>query len=110
MKRLRALPCLLAMLASDVAGNRAFLQFDEERWSASTGILYRAPALEKPGPVRRAHDAEDFYLKARRLALDAELRRRIGGNARKFVQREHSPGRELEGVLEAYRLAGLIVR
>ncbi len=107
---LEAMACGRVVLASDVAGNRAFLRFDEERWSASTGILFRAPALEAPGPVRRAHDAEDFYLKARRLALDAELRHRIGWNARAYVQREHSPGRELEGVLEAYRLAGLIVR
>jgi glycosyltransferase involved in cell wall biosynthesis len=56
--------------------------------------------------ARLVHDAEDFLGKARRLALDPGLRSAIGRNARRYVIEEHSPGRELDGVLEAYRAAG----
>ncbi|MBI4605483.1 MAG: glycosyltransferase family 4 protein [Planctomycetes bacterium] len=96
------------VLASSVPGNRAFLQHHEAAWELSTGVLYRAAPLAGAGPDRREHDGEDFYVKALRLALEPELRRRIGRNAREHVLREHSPRREIEGVLEAYRLAGVL--
>jgi hypothetical protein len=50
---------------------------------------------------------EDFLGKARQLALDDGLRVSIGLNARAHVAREHSPDRELDLVLTAYRLAGV---
>jgi glycosyltransferase involved in cell wall biosynthesis len=104
---LEAMAAGRAVLASDMPGNRTFIEFRPGDWEGSTGVLYRAPSLAAPGPARRAHDAEDFFLKARRLALEPALRERIGRNARERVLAEHSPEREIEGVLAAYRIAGV---
>jgi hypothetical protein len=94
------------VLASDVPGNRAFIDFRPGDWDGSTGVLYRTERLPAR-PARRVHDAGDFYQKARRLALDPALRARIGRNARAHVLAEHAPEQEMEGVLAAYRIAGL---
>jgi glycosyltransferase involved in cell wall biosynthesis len=104
---LEAMAAGRTVLASGVPGNQALLSFDEGRWESSTGVLYRSAALPGEGPVRRLHDADDFYSKARRLALEPDLRSKIGQNARQAILRSHSPRQELEKVLEAYRLAGL---
>jgi glycosyltransferase involved in cell wall biosynthesis len=104
---LEAMAARRPVLASDVPGNRALIDFRPGDWDGSTGVLYRTKRLIAGGPARSAHDAGDFYEKARRLALDPALRARIGRNAREQVLAEHSPEREMEGVLEAYRIAEL---
>src|SRR5262249_39059338 len=104
---LEAMAAGKAVLASDVPGNRALVPFNEDDWETSTGVLYATSPLPGDGPIRSLHDAEDFYAKARRLALDPEIRRALGSRAREHVLEAHSPERELERVLEAYRLAGV---
>ncbi len=109
---LEAMAAGKAVLASDVRGNAGLIHHDESCWEDSTGVLYRTrPPRERgapsTGPERRIHDAEDFLAKARRLAADEALRFKIGSNARRFVLEHHSTKREIEKVLEAYRLAGV---
>ncbi|HVR75008.1 MAG TPA: glycosyltransferase [Planctomycetota bacterium] len=104
---LEAMAAGRAVLASDIPGNLAFIRHDEARWEESTGVLYRAAPAGGCGPVRTAGDAEDFLRKARRLALETELRLQIGRNARRAVIEEHAPEHEIAAVLDAYRLAGL---
>jgi len=104
---LEAMAAGRTVLAADVPGNQAFLRFDARDWESSTGVLYNTASLAGEGAARRLHDADDFYSKARRLAIEPEIRSRIGQNARAAVFRSHSLRHELEGVLEAYRLAGL---
>jgi len=95
------------VLASDVEGNRAFVRFREDDWTASTGVLYRtAPS---GCPSEREHDAEDFHRKARRLLLEPESLRALSRNALAHIRAEHSPQREIEAVLCGYRLAGVNV-
>jgi glycosyltransferase involved in cell wall biosynthesis len=99
---LEAMASGIVVLASDVPGNAALVRFDPARWEDSTGVLYRT----LPGTgARRVHDAKDFLEKARRLALDPELRARMGKNARRSVLEHHRPEQEIAAVLEAYRRA-----
>jgi glycosyltransferase involved in cell wall biosynthesis len=104
---LEAMAAGRAVLASDVPGNRALVDFRPDDWRGSTGVLYRTEPMPGGGPARRAHDAEDFLVKARRLALEPDLRATIGRNARERARAEHSPERESEDVLSAYRIAGV---
>jgi glycosyltransferase involved in cell wall biosynthesis len=99
---LEAMAAARAVLASDVPGNAELLSFDPDRWEESTGVLYRVTAGPDGRPV---HDPADFLAKARRLALDPALRRRIGENAHRAVLAAHTPDLELDGVLSSYRLA-----
>jgi glycosyltransferase involved in cell wall biosynthesis len=109
---LEAMAAGKAVLASDVRGNASLIHHDESCWEESTGVLYRTrrlPEAQAPatGPERRVHDPEDFLAKARRLATDEDLRFKIGSNARRFVLEHHSLEREIEKVIESYRLAGV---
>jgi glycosyltransferase involved in cell wall biosynthesis len=93
-----------AVLASDIEGNRAFIEFHEDDPGGGTGILY--PARPSAVPGRKDHDAADFARKALLLALDPDLRVRLGLRARDAAERDHSPEAEADAVLAGYRLCG----
>ena len=105
---LEAMAFAKPVLASNVPGNAALVRHDDSWWETSTGVLYRTERGEGGGTVGIPfHDPEDFHRKARRLALEKELRRAIGSSARRFVMAEHSPLGELRKILEAYAIAGV---
>jgi len=95
---LEAMAAEKAVLASDVEGNRAFVNVDEPN---PTGLLYHV-SHEPEEPMLRQHDAEDFFAKAEVLARDASLRKQIGANALAAVQQSHSPEAEAEAHLKVY--------
>ncbi len=103
---LEAMAWACPVLAADIAGNRAFIDFDPDRLAEAQGILYpTAPAAD---PRRRLHDANMFRDWALRLALDPTLRAELGRRARAAAENRHSPAAEAEAVLSAYRLCGLV--
>ncbi len=53
------------VLASDIAGNRAAIDFREDSWQSSSGLLYR---VESESEISFRHYDNDFYRKAARLA------------------------------------------
>jgi L-malate glycosyltransferase len=71
-----------AVLAADIAGNRALVEDDV------TGLLYR--------------DAGDLAAKAERLVRDPSLRARLGRTARALFEREFSVEREVAGYRAVY--------
>jgi len=80
---LEALALGRAVLASDIAGNRALIEEDV------TGLLF--------GDPRELAD------KAARLAGDSLLRARLGGAGRALIEREFPPEREVDGYRAVYR-------
>jgi glycosyltransferase involved in cell wall biosynthesis len=80
---LEAMAMGCAVLAADIPGNRAVVE-DEV-----TGLLF----------------ADDLALTraAARLAADATLRARLGGQGRRRVQERYPPAREIAGYLAIYR-------
>lgn len=80
---LEALSLGRAVLASDIAGNRALIEDDV------TGLLFSDP--------RELGD------KAARLACDSLLRARLGRAGRALVEREFPPEREVDGYRAVYR-------
>ena len=80
---LEALACGRAVLASDIAGNRALIEDDV------TGLLFGGPAA--------------LRAKAERLVGDPALRARLGRAGRARVEREYPPAREVDGYVEVYR-------
>jgi glycosyltransferase involved in cell wall biosynthesis len=80
---LEALAMRRAVLASDIAGNRALIEHDV------TGLLFR--------------DAADLRRQAARLAGDPTLRERLGALGQALVQREFPLEREALGYWNVYR-------
>ena len=72
-----------AVLASDIAGNRALVE------DGVTGLLFNDPAT--------------LASQAARLVRDSALRARLGAAGRARVEREYPPAREIDGYLEIYR-------
>jgi len=70
LKPLEAMALGKAILGSDVGGMRELVE------SEKTGILYRADNLQ------------DFCAQAKRLLAQANLRRKLGEEAREFILRE----------------------
>lgn len=80
---LEAMACGRAVLASNIAGNRALVEDDV------TGLLFDGP--------------DELHDKAARLAADAALRVRLGHAGRARVAREYPAARELDGYEVVYR-------
>jgi glycosyltransferase involved in cell wall biosynthesis len=80
---LEALALGRAVLASNIAGNRALVEDDV------TGLLFGSP--------------HELSVKAERLARDARLRARLGHAGRALVEREFPPEREINGYRAVYR-------
>jgi glycosyltransferase involved in cell wall biosynthesis len=80
---LEALVLERAVLASDVAGNRALVEDDV------TGLLFG--------------NARELQAKAERLVRDPALRARLGRAGRALVEREFPIDRELTGYRDVYR-------
>lgn len=98
---LEAMATQRCVLASDVVGNRAYIDFRPDTLQQSTGLLYRT--TPRPAdPIFREHDAEDFRAKAEALATQPELRARVGDNAARAIASLHSLDAEIEGYLKAY--------
>lgn len=95
------------VLAADIPANRAIIAWDERAPERSTGVLYNT--VPSGTPWRRVHDAEDFAAKALRLLRDRDLRAALGRRARAAVERDHTPEREAEAVLAAYRACAITV-
>lgn len=91
----------VAVLASDVPGNRRLLAAAEDR--AEAGWLYRTAPSGIPGAP--AHDLEDASRRLRALLTSPVLRQRLGAAARERVALDHDPEAEVDGVLAAYRVA-----
>ena len=72
LKPLEAMAMAKTVLASDVGGHREMIEHDK------TGLLFRAGS------------EDDFVKQALRAANDAELRKRIGGQARRYVEGHRS--------------------
>lgn len=87
---LEALALGRAVLASNIAGNRALVE-DEV-----TGLLFSGP--------RELSD------KAERLARDSRLRARLGHAGRALVEREFPPEREINGYRAVYRRLDPVAR
>jgi L-malate glycosyltransferase len=71
------------VLASDIDGNRSLLK------DGVTGLLYR--------------DEAEFRTKAELLISDAQLRDKLGKNARALVREKHSPEQEANAYLALYQ-------
>jgi len=95
---LEAMAAERCVLASDVEGNRAFVNVNGQ---ARTGLLYHV-SPEPKEPMLRQHDADDLFSKARLLASDGVLREQMGANALTAIQKEHSPETEARAHLEVY--------
>lgn len=72
-----------AVLASDIAGNRALVEHEV------TGLRYETDA--------------ELETAALRLARDGGLRARLGASARARVERDFPPVREIDGYIAVYR-------
>ena len=72
-----------AVVASDIAGNRALVEDD------TTGLIFT--------------DGRSFEAAALRLATDGALRARLGAAGRDLVERCYPPSRELDGYADVYR-------
>jgi glycosyltransferase involved in cell wall biosynthesis len=72
-----------AVLASDIAGNRALVE------EGTTGLRFRSPAELEAAAVR--------------LARDGALRARLGAAGRARVERDFPPSREIDGYVAVYR-------
>ncbi|MBI3269055.1 MAG: glycosyltransferase family 4 protein [Planctomycetes bacterium] len=103
---LEAMAAGRAVLASDIPGNRGFLPFDSADWNRSAGVLYATTG--STNTLSRAHSAEDFLAKARRLLQEPDTRRTLGTNARRRVIERHSPEHERAALLDVYRAAGVL--
>jgi glycosyltransferase involved in cell wall biosynthesis len=95
---LEAMAAERCVLASDVEGNRAFVNVNGP---TRTGLLYHVSPKPKE-PMLRQHDADDFFSKARLLASDGVLRDQMGTSALSAIQREHSPEAEARAHREVY--------
>ena len=72
-----------AVLAADIAGNRALVEPEV------TGLVF--------------HTDAELEADALRLARDAALRARLGAAGRALVAERYPPEREIRGYLEVYR-------
>lgn len=79
---LEGMACGKPVLASDIDGNRSVVK------EGVTGLLYR--------------DESEFRLKAELLLNDAQLRERLGRNARALMHDKHSPDKEAQAYLDLY--------
>ena len=79
---LEALLCGRAVLAADIEGNRSLITHD------ATGLLFR--------------DAASLEALAERLAVDGDLRTRLGAAGRAHVSANYPRAREIDGYLAVY--------